>query len=202
MISKGAAIILGGGRSSRIGRDKGQLKLDGRSLFEIVSAKLETLFDRIIVVTNSPELFQDFQDFQIVTDEVPYQGPLGGIVAGLAASPEEHNLVVAYDMPFLNPKLIELLFAEASSADVVVPRSEEGIEPLFAVYSKKCIPAIRRKMEDGKKRVISFFDEVQVKYIAKETVQEIDPGYLSFFNVNTVEDWERAKGIHESLKGI
>ena len=202
MISNGAAIILGGGRSSRIGRDKGQLKLDGRSLFEIVSAELKTLFDRIIVVTNAPELFRDFRDFQIVTDEVPYQGPLGGILAGLSASPKEYNLVVAYDMPFLNPQLIELLFAEAASADVVIPRSEEGIEPLFAVYSKKCIPSIRRNLEDGKKRVISFFDDVQVKYIAKETVQEIDPGYLSFFNVNTVEDWERAKGIHESLKGI
>jgi molybdopterin-guanine dinucleotide biosynthesis protein A len=200
MISKGAAIVLGGGRSSRIGRDKGQLKLDDRSLFEIVSAKLTLIFDKIVVVTNTPESFDAYKEFQIVTDEIPFQGPLGGILAGLSASPREYNLVIAYDMPFLNLDLIEFLFTQASSADVVIPCSEKGIEPLFAVYSRNCIPAIRDKMRSGEKRVISFFDEVKVKYVAKEVIEAIDPGYLSFFNVNTEQDWERAKKIHRSLE--
>ncbi len=201
MISQGAAIVLGGGRSTRIGRDKGQLKLDHRSLFEIVTAKLKLMFDHIIVVTNTPEQFVPHHGFQIVTDEVPYQGPLGGILAGLVVSPKEYNLVIAYDMPFLNPDLITFLFTQIAAADVVIPCSEKGMEPLCAVYSRKCIKAIRGTMQNGNKRVVSFFGQVKVEYVPKETVAEIDPDYLSFFNVNTEHDWKRARQIHESLKG-
>ncbi len=200
MIPEGAAIILGGGRSSRIGQEKGLLKLDNRAVFEIVLTKLECLFEEIILVTNTPSLFDRDRGFQIVTDEIPYQGPLGGILAGLSISSKKYNFVVAYDMPFLNTDLVEFLFARISKADVVIPSSEKGVEPLFAVYSKDCIPAIRKKLESGQKRVISFFDEVKVERINKERVEEFDPRYLSFFNVNTSEDWEKAKRIYRSLK--
>lgn len=202
MISRGAAIILGGGRSSRIGRDKGQLELDNRSLFEIVLAKLESVVEQIILVTNDPELFDGYHGFQTVTDEIPYQGPLGGILAGLSASPKQYNLVVAYDMPFLKIDLVKFLFSQVSGVDVVIPCSEKGIEPLFSIYSKNCLPAIRKSMESGKKRVISFFDQVEVRYIDKEKVKEFDPEYLSFFNINTEEDWDKAKQVLKSLKDI
>ncbi len=199
MIPK-AAIILGGGRSSRIGRDKGLLKLDDRSIFEIVLGKLKSLVKEIVLVTNTPQLFNAKQGYRVVTDQIPYQGPLGGILAGLSSSSEKYNLIVAYDMPFLNTDLIKFLFDQISDEDVIIPCSEKGIEPLFAVYSKDCLPAIRRKLKSGKKRVISFFDEAKVKYIEKERVSDFDPQYLSFFNINSLEDWESAKKIYHSLK--
>jgi molybdopterin-guanine dinucleotide biosynthesis protein A len=197
---KGVGIILGGGRSSRIGQEKCLLKLNDRPVFEIVLSKLKPLVKEIILVTNTPQLFDEDNKFKIVTDEIPYQGPLGGILAGLSSSSEKYNLVVACDMPFLNTDLIDFLFNEISDEDVIIPCSEKGIEPLHAIYSKDCLPVIRRKLESGKKRVISFFDEVKIKYIDKEKIKEFDPKYLSFFNINTPEDWELAQKISKSLK--
>lgn len=197
---KGAGIILGGGRSSRIGRDKCILELGGKPVFEIVIDRLKPLFKELILVTNTPERFDKESRFIITTDEVPYQGPLGGILAGLSASSEKHNLVIACDMPFLNTDLIKYLFTETSDADVIIPYSNKGIEPLHAVYSKDCLSAIRSKLEKGKKRVISIFDEVRIKYVEKEKVKEFDPQYLSFFNINTPKDWELALRVSESLK--
>jgi len=190
---KGAGIILGGGRGSRIGQDKCLMRLDGKPIFEIVFGKLKPLVNEIILVTNAPQHFAEGSEFRIVTDEIPHQGPLGGILAGLSFSSHKYNLVVACDMPFLNTGLIKFLFSEISDADAVVPCSDEGIEPLHAIYSKDCLPAIRSKLESGRKRVVSFFDEVKIKYVDKEKVKEFDPDYRSFFNINTRDDWESAK---------
>lgn len=201
MMTESAAIILGGGRSSRIGRDKCVLEIDGRPILEVVLSKLKPLFEEMILVTNTPDVHGNNSDLKIVTDEVPYQGPLGGILAGLSSSLHRYNLVVACDMPFLNIDLIQFLFDQISGADVVIPCSKKGIEPLHAVYSTDCIPAIREKLECGEKRVVSFFDQVRVHYVKKEKVKELDPQYLSFFNINTVEDWELAQKIHESSEG-
>lgn len=197
----GAAIILGGGRSSRIGQDKCFLKLGGRPVLDITLDRLGSLFKEIIFVTNTPELVHEDYRLKIATDEIPHQGPLGGILAGLSSSSKKYNLVVACDMPFLNVDLIKFLFKETSDADVVIPCSEKGIEPLHAVYSQDCVPVIREKLASGKKRVISFFDEVKVKYIPKEKVREFDPDSLAFFNVNTLEDVELAQKAFESSKG-
>lgn len=199
MVINGGAIILGGGRSSRIGRDKCVLEINGNPVLKIVLGKLKPLFEEIILVTNTAELFDRDSEFKIATDEIPYQGPLGGILAGLSASSYKYNLVVACDMPFLNTDLIRFLFDELSDADVIVPCSQKGIEPLHSVYSKNCLPAIREKLRCGEKRVISFFDEVKIAYVDEERVKRFDPQYLSFFNINTLEDWKLAQKIFASL---
>lgn len=125
---------------------------------------------------------------------------MGGILAGLVASTSFHNLIVACDMPFLNVELLRYLMSVAGptggGVDVVIAESPEGPEPLHAVYSKNCISPIEKRLAEGDFRIISFFDEVKVKYIGVDEVTKLDPHLLSFFNINTLEDLAYARKIY------
>ncbi|MDI6821314.1 MAG: molybdenum cofactor guanylyltransferase [Actinomycetota bacterium] len=196
-------IILGGGRSSRIGKDKSFLKIGSKALFEHVLDKLSCVCGEIIVVTNTPQAYHigNFsRDFQIIQDEIPYQGPLGGILAGLRSSQSFYNFVVACDMPFLNLGLMRFLEKETNGVDIIIPYSPKGLEPLHAIYSTNCIAPIQERLGQKDFRIISFFDDVRVKYIHVEQVKRFDPQFLSFFNVNTFQDLELARRICRKAK--
>lgn len=184
-------IVLAGGRSSRLGKDKAKLRLNSQTLLERALSNLKEKFRELIVVTNDRGLV--LPEAKVVWDRVPYQGPLGGILAGLIASTSSYNLVVACDMPFIQPALVELLVDESEGFDVVMPQTERGPEPLLAVYSKNCLPSIEKHWAAGDLKIISFLGEAKVKYIAPERVKAVDPKEISFFNVNTEEDLKEAK---------
>lgn len=159
------------------------------------------------MVSNTPEAHKELEKLKfndksvkVVQDKVPHQGPLGGILAGLEASSSFYSLAVACDMPFLNVKLLEHLISEAHDADIVIPESSDGPEPLHAIYSKNCLPFIDKKLAEGEHRIISFFDEVKVKYVSKERVAQFDPQFFSFCNLNTPEDLEKTKEIYLKLE--
>lgn len=185
------AIVLAGGRSLRLGKDKAKLRLDSQTLLERAISNLKEMFEELIVVTNDRELV--IPEAKVVWDRVPYQGPLGGILVGLTASTSSYSLVVACDMPFIQPALLELLMEEIDGFDVVMPQTERGPEPLLTVYSKNCLPAIEKHWAAGDLKIISFLDEVKVKYVDSEKVKAVDPEELSFFNVNTEEDLREAQ---------
>jgi len=193
---------LAGGWSSRIGQDKCQLKIGNRTILKIIIGKLSSFCDEIILVTNDPEAHEKVLRFscgakiKAVRDRIPYQGPLEGILAGLSEASSFYSLVVACDMPFLNVELLKYLVKESHDADVVIPESPEGPEPLHAVYSKNCISPIEKKLAEGDFRIVSFFDEVKVKHIGKDEVIKLDPHHLSFFNINTPEDLAYARKIY------
>ncbi|HDP70422.1 MAG TPA: molybdenum cofactor guanylyltransferase [Actinobacteria bacterium] len=198
-MEKIAGIILTGGRSSRLGKDKCLLKLGTKTILEDLVGKLSSLCEEVILVSNTLKSHQ-MSGARVAQDEIPHQGPLGGILAGLKASNCFHNFIVSCDTPFLNLNLARYLIAEAKGFDVVIPESQFGLEPLQAIYSKDCISYIEDRLRNQDFKIISFFKDVKIKKIKKDRVTELDPNALSFFNINTFEDFERAKEIYVGFK--
>lgn len=188
---------MAGGRSSRIGSDKGQLTLGGKKLSQRTADFIDAIFKQVIYVTNSPEMAPRADSITVVTDEIPYLGPLGGISAGLSVSKNKKNFIVAFDMPFLNEELIRHMIGMADEADIVVPKLKGGYEPLHAVYSIDCLMTIDKKLKEGEYKAISFFKEHRIKEIDETELRRYDPDLLSFFNINTWDDYEKAKKIIE-----
>ena len=149
------------------------------------------LFESLIVVTND-DLGVDLAGAIFVHDSVPDQGPLGGIHAGLTASRSEDNFVVACDMPFINAEVVERIRSLRGKAAVALPETADGLEPLCAAYSRSCLPAVEEAMAAGKRRIIAFFDRVEVREISRAELADIPGVEYAFLNVNTESDLEAA----------
>ena len=191
-------IILAGGKSVRLGRDKISERLGTVSLLEHVISSIELLCRRIIIVTAGGRRFEQFADrpeITVVSDIIPDQGSLGGIYTGLVISDTPYNLVLAADMPFLCRPLLLYMFEVADGYDFVLPRLDSLYEPLHAIYSRNCISPIEAILSQGEKTIIELFKYVNVRYIEVPEIDRFDPEHLSFFNINTPEDLEKAKII-------
>jgi molybdopterin-guanine dinucleotide biosynthesis protein A len=189
-----SGIVLAGGQSSRLGTDKSFINVNGQSLIEHIVAKLTRLSDDVIIVTNSPDEY-DHLEARLVGDIYPGKGALGGIYSGLRAAANAYSLVVACDMPFLDPNLLRYMIILAREHDVVIPRIGGLPEPLHAIYSKNCLEPIDRLLARGDLKIIDFFSEVRVRYVEEGEVDIFDPQHLSFFNVNTPHDLEEMKKL-------
>ncbi|TRO79295.1 formate dehydrogenase accessory sulfurtransferase FdhD [Trichloromonas acetexigens] len=183
-----SAVILAGGESRRMGSDKSLLPWHGGRFIEHIHRLLDELFDEVIIVTNSPGLY-DSIPCRKEPDIYYKQGSLAGIHSGLCHARNERIFVVACDMPFLSEEVIRALCACDRQAEVVIPRSEWGLEPLHACYAKSCLPAIEAVLDAGKKRIVGFFPEVRVVEVAAAELKKIDPEGLSFRNINTPEEY-------------
>lgn len=183
-------IVLAGGKSSRFGRNKAFIQVDGEPIIERILKVFEQLFDSSLVVTNTPLEYQ-YLDVEIVTDIIPGMGALGGIYTGLLSISASHAFVVACDMPFLNPDLIRFIIRQSGNFDVVVPKTPSGYENLHALYSVSCIPTIERFLSREERQIYSFFPMVRIKELLPEDIKPYDPEGLSFVNINTPEDIER-----------
>lgn len=189
-----SCIVLAGGRGRRLGTDKAFLKIGGRVLIEGIVEKMARIGDEVIIVTNSPQRYSHLEA-RLVGDIYPGRGALGGIYSGLRAARSDHSLVVACDMPFLDLRLLRYMILLSPGQDVVIPRVGGLTEPLHAIYSKQCLPPIERVLASGDRKIISFFPEVRVRYIEEQEVKLFDPQCLSFFNINTLADLERARSL-------
>ncbi len=132
---------------------------------------------------------------KVIVDLYPGKGALGGIYTGLANAESFYSLVAGCDMPFLNRDLLRYLVDLAPDFDVVVPRMDGMYEPLHAVYSKGCLVSISELMDQGILEISKLFDLVNTRYVGKEEIARFDPHFLSFFNVNTLDNLRRAKEI-------
>jgi molybdopterin-guanine dinucleotide biosynthesis protein A len=186
-----SAIILAGGRSRRFGTDKALIPWRGRPLIETVLEAVSQVTSESIVVTNSPQPLRELSA-RLVPDELPGTGSLVGIHSGLKAARHDHSLVVACDMPLLNLELLTHMAAQPRDYDVLIPRTAEGVEPLHAIYGRACIDPIARVLHDGGRRIIQFFPQVRVRYLEQKQVDRFDPHHLSFFNINTPQDLQKA----------
>ena len=191
-----SCIILAGGRSSRLGVEKAFLEIGGRPIIERVVERMTMLGDEVILVTNNPEQFA-YLGLCMVGDVQPGQGALGGLYSGLLAVNNDYSVVVACDMPFLNLNLLRYMILLTPEQDVVIPRLGNELEPLHAIYSRECLEPIERALSRGERRVVAFLPEVRVRYVDWHEIGILDAKYLSFFNVNTREDWERALQLAE-----
>ena len=193
-------IVLAGGKALRLGRNKLTEQVGGKPLLSRVIDKLGEFDTGIIIVVGDGQdrgMFPAGDTIKVVADTYPGSGVLGGIYTGLTASNSFRNLVVAGDMPFLNTKLLKYLVSVSENYDVVIPRIGSFIEPLHAVYAKSCEPYIKAEIENGKRDIRGFFSQMKVRYVETREIDLFDPQHLSFFNINTVEDLERARIIAE-----
>jgi molybdopterin-guanine dinucleotide biosynthesis protein A len=127
----------------------------------------------------------------MIPDEFPGQGSLAGIHAGLKQSKTEQVFVVACDMPYLNSELIRRMISKAPGSDVVIPESDGGFEPLHAVYSKNCLPAMEEALKNGTRKIVDCFDWSKVSVLSRDETAAVDPEFLSFRNINTPEEYFR-----------
>jgi len=190
------AIILAGGENRRIGLNKAFIRLTpaGRTIAENQIKILKELFGEVLIITNSPPLYHHLR-VEVIRDIIPGKGPLGGIYTGLSSSESFHNFFLACDMPFPNIKLISYMRDRLADYDVVVPRTESGYQAVFAFYSKNCLLPIKRQMDSGNLKIVDFFSRAKVRAIEPEELNKFDPGEMSFFNINTQEDLEKARNI-------
>jgi len=197
-------IVLAGGKGIRLREDKALKTISKRTLLEQVVFRLGLLGGDIPIVIASGRRYPQLAGYprlRIAGDIYPGKGPLGGIYSGLKASDSFYNLVVACDMPFLNRDLLLYMVEAAIGFDLVVPRLGNLIEPLHAVYTKDCLAPIERLLEKDSLSVRGLFPMVRVRYVEAEEIERFDPEHLSFFNVNTGADLERARELIERFGG-
>jgi len=186
-----SGIILAGGQSRRMGRDKALIDFQGQPIITRVMAALRELTNDIVVVSNRSDVYGPLGDpwgARVVADFDPPCGPLGGIAAGLQAMDSELAIVVACDMPFLDVMLLRWLIDQADGNDAVVPRTGDEYEPLHAVYRRTCTNPIVQRINQGDRRVISFFADVRLRAIEETAWRAIDPTGRSLVNLNTPGD--------------
>lgn len=188
------AIILAGGKSSRMGRDKNTVLFDDEPLLLRSLRTLKDLFGEVVIVSNQDIPFET-PEAKVVQDDVPHQGPLGGIAAGLKASHHEANFVVAVDMPFINANVVDYLAGFAEEFDAVVPMTIHGTEPLFAIYKKSCLPALNSVLVRGERKILSLLAEVNLKVVGYNELRELDKDGATFVNINTETDLRRAQAL-------
>jgi FdhD protein len=181
-------VILAGGESRCMGSDKSLLPFAGARFIERIYHRMAGLFDEVIVVTNSPGLYGDLP-CRKVPDLYPEKGSLIGVHAGLKQSCTDKAFIVACDMPFLSAEVIRRLCSQRERSDVVVPCGKQGVEPLHALYDRRCLTAIEEQIEGGEKKIDSFFPRVRVHEVPMTDFADCDPEGLSFRNINTPQEY-------------
>ena len=177
-------IIIAGGKSRRMKKNKLLLQIDKKLVIETIVEKLKIVFDDVFIICNS---FLDcrFSGVRLVKDMVSEKGPLGGIYTGLSVSQSKYNFICGCDMPFLNIDLIQYMVRKKTDYNVLIPKYGDRFEPLHAVYSKSIIPVIKEKIEQGTCSIQSIFPKVKVKYITEKEMEKFGNWQEFFFNINT-----------------
>jgi molybdopterin-guanine dinucleotide biosynthesis protein A len=189
-----AAAILTGGRASRMGGvRKGGLEIDGVRIVDRQLHVLRQVASEVFQVAAADGPIDEAADLAVVRDRFPDHGALGGIYTAIVDSPQQRTIVVACDLPFLSRALLEHM--TGIDADVVIPHTARGYEPLCAVYSRACAPAIRARLEAGQLAASVMPEGVRVAEIGPEVLEGFDPDGLLFVNVNTPHDCERARAM-------
>jgi molybdopterin-guanine dinucleotide biosynthesis protein A len=187
-------IILAGGKNLRMGRNKAFLEINGRRIIDRTKELFLEVFDEVLVVTNSPLEYLDL-NLRLVADLFPEKGSLGGIYTGLFHSSHPRAFVAACDMPFLNRSLIKHLVRLAPKFDIVIPKTNDGLQPLHAVYSQNCLPFMEELLRQNNLKIIDFFRRVEVREVPPEEILPFDPDLKAFLNINTPEDLNKIAAL-------
>lgn len=190
-------VLVAGGTSRRMGRDKRFLELGGQPLLQRALSVLQSLFDEVLVALAEPLPQLTGQGYRVVTDLIPNCATLGGLYTGLSSASHPRVLAVGCDMPFLNPAIIRRLAEYGRQADVVIPKLATGLQPMHAVYSKACLPHLEQmaRAQQFKVQGLAEVPGLTVKLIPEKDFLDVDPQLLSFFNINTPADFEFARKL-------
>jgi molybdopterin-guanine dinucleotide biosynthesis protein A len=177
-----AAIVLAGGRSRRMNREKSLLPVGGKTLIETIVAQIRPFFEPILISAADKGPFA-FLNLPVIEDETPGQGPLPAILTALRASPHAGNFILACDIPVIDIPFMQMILARSRRFEIVVPRYGDGkTEPLFAAYDRSVIPAIEKQLAAGERRISSLFWTCRTEFVAMD-------GQKWFRNLNTMEEY-------------
>jgi molybdenum cofactor guanylyltransferase len=187
-------VILSGGLATRYdGTEKALLRVGGVRILDRIYDIYSELFEEIILVTNSPQKFLEW-NLLIVSDLFPIRSSLTGIHAGLFYMTNPFAFISACDTPFLKKEMVETVIGKIESQiDIVMPETSAGLEPLCAAYSKRCLNPAQHHLEQNKLKISKAFRKSRIKTISEKVLCGIDPDLQSFFNINTPDDLQRAE---------
>lgn len=185
-----AGVVLCGGQSLRMGRDKALIEMGGRPLVAVLSDRLASVADPVLVAPGRPGRYAGLPGPAVleVADEEEDAGPLGGLVAALAASPHPLLAVVAVDLPFASVAVLRLLASRCQGHDVAVPVTGRGREPLHAVWSTAALPAARLALAEGRPGLLALLDRLRVRDVGEDEWRAADPESRFAWNLNSPED--------------
>lgn len=176
------------------GVNKALVEIGGSPIVERTTTVLERIFPEVIVVTNTPEEFE-FLGLPMFGDMCPGRGSLGGLYTGLKVCRSGHGFLAACDMPFLDERVIRYMANLVQGHDVVIPRIEGGLEPLHAIYSRRCVAHMERLMAESDLKIINLFDQVDVLEVSESDLRLLDPDLRFLMNINTPQDLEWARTL-------
>ena len=211
------ALILAGGENKRLSAVKGFLEIGGRRIIDSTVELLNTIFKRVVISTNTPELYF-YLGVPMVGDIMKYRGPMTGILSALSSLKAPEIFVIACDMPFINPELVLFIVnrweentkslphpeinvtpdtfhpSEKRKWDGIIPLFDKRPQPLLGIYSKEIINSMEESINNGETVLRQFLQKINVLYIKEEEIRAIDPKGKSFVNINTPEDFEKEIG--------
>ncbi len=193
-----SALILAGGRGSRLGyREKALMDINGKPLLAFVIESLKKVVDNIIISVRDRaqgELLESrFPGFAFAYDMHKNTGPLAGILSGLLACRDEFCFIAACDMPFINDKVVRMLFLKSEFHDAAIPRWDDGfLEPLHAVYRcKSMIRETKKAVDAGETIILAPVSRLKVHCVGIDEIKKLDPDLKTFMNINTPEDMQK-----------
>lgn len=188
-------IILAGGKSRRMaGVNKALLKVGQGRIIERVRDVVLQVLPTTIIITNTPDEFA-FLGLPMFPDMFPNAGSLSGLYTGLCHCQSQFGFLVACDMPFLNPNLIQGMMQLVEDDDVVIPCINSRLEPLHAIYSRTCMPFVENLLHHGNLRIQDLFDQVRIKKVSEEFLKGFDPEFRFIMNVNSPADLQKARAM-------
>lgn len=187
-------VILAGGENRRfLGEHKAFCRINGKRIIDRIFDVFQGVFSDIILVTNTPALYIEW-DVTIVSDIFPVRSSLTGIHAGLFYADSPYVFFSACDTPFLKKALVEQIIAQIEDRyDAIIPQTQAGMEPLCAVYAKRCLHRIEQNISENKLKIQRIFKKNRIKTIPEPVIRKYDKNLTSFFNINTPQDLAVAK---------
>jgi molybdopterin-guanine dinucleotide biosynthesis protein A len=187
-------VVLAGGKSLRMGTDKAFARVGDRTLVEGCAATLQGCFAETVVIANQPALFNGL-NLPVFADDVPAVGPLGGVYTALRHVETTAIFVVACDMPFLNADLIRAMASAAEEFDAVAARIDGNFEPLHALYRRRILPEIEKRIQAGNYSVYRLLESLRVQTFSEPELSRYTDWRKIFLNVNTPEELEKARHL-------
>ena len=186
-------VILAGGQNSRFsGKNKAFIEIFGKTILDRILETFSAFFDEVILVTKEP-LYYIEKDLLIAADPFPTKSALTGIHSALFYAKNPYVFVTACDTPFLKKEILHVILNEIEEGyDAFIPKTSQGMEPLNAVYSRRCLSAIEHFLLQDKHQIIRVFQKRRVKFIPEKRFRENDPDLISFFNINKPDDLIKA----------
>ncbi len=178
------AYILAGGKSSRMGEDKGLKLLNGKPMIQYVIETISPYFSGIKINTGNTK-YADL-GYELIPDSIPEKGPMGGIYTALKNSSDSEVFIISCDMPFITPAVVNYLLDQPRNNNAIVASYNHEIQPLFGIYNQKIFPLIEEKINKNQLKMMDFLQEIQAEIVEMNEIEK----NLVFLNINTIEEFK------------